>query len=72
MNVTTIINTNNKGIEIIIGERFSPSELSISEAGMEMINGINSPIIPKIISHFRDSFSYKKITIAKNMTKRKI
>jgi len=72
MNATTITNTNNNGIEIIIGERFSPSELSMSEVGMEMINGINSPIIPRIISHFRDSFSYKKIIIAKNTTKRKI
>ena len=45
MNATTITNASNIGIEIIIGERLSPSELSISDAGMEMINGINSPII---------------------------
>jgi len=72
MNATTITNTSNKGIEIIIGMRFSPSELSMSEAGMEMINGINSPITPEIISHFRDSFSHKKIIIANKITKRKI
>ncbi len=72
MNATTITNTSNIGIEIIIVKRLSPSELSISDAGMEIINGINSPIIPKIISHFRDSFSPKNLIIAYKITIRKI
>ena len=72
MNATKITKINNIGIEIIIGVRFSPSELSISDAGMERINGINSPITPKIISHFRDNFSPKNIIIANKITKRKI
>jgi len=72
VNATTITNKSNNGIEIMIGERFSPSEVSISDAGMERINGINSPIIPIIISHFRDSFWPKKIIIADKITKRKI
>ena len=71
MNTTTITNTSNNGIEIIIGERLSPSALSISDAGMERINGINSPIIPKIISQFRDSFSLKNLNIAYKITIRK-
>jgi hypothetical protein len=72
MNATTTTNTSNIGIEIIIVRRLSPSELSISDAGMEKINGINSPIIPKIISHFRDSFSHKNLIIAYKITNRKI
>ena len=72
MNATKITKTNNIGIEIIIVRRLSPSELSISDAGMERINGINSPIIPKIISHFRDSFSTKNKIIANKITIRKI
>ncbi|MCK4250908.1 hypothetical protein KAX97_05645 [candidate division WOR-3 bacterium] len=72
MNATIITNPSNNGIETIIGKRLSPSELSISDAGMERIIGIISPIIPKIISHFRDSFSIKKLIIANKTTIRKI
>jgi hypothetical protein len=71
MNARTITNASKNGIEIIIGARLSPSALSISDAGMERINGINSPIIPKIISHFRDSFSLKNLNIAYKITIRK-
>jgi hypothetical protein len=71
MNATIITKTNNNGIEIIIGARLSPSALSISDAGIERINGINSPIIPKITSHFRDSFSLKNLIIAYKITNRK-